>query len=239
MNTHTWATALGSGLATRVRWSVSRCASSVLDLLYPLTCVGCGVTGWGVWCPECDARVARLAPEQRCRSLAMDAAWENSMLVVASGAHYEPPLREAIHALKYDGTPDLAGPLTPLLLDAWQSMSQTIGILVPVPLHARRLRERGYNQSELLSRRLSARCGIPVEAGLLRRVRYTRQQAQLPGSERKHNVQGAFAAAPEAQNKHIALVDDVFTSGSTLVECAKALLSAGAASVCALTLARA
>jgi ComF family protein len=192
-----------------------------------------------VWCQACDARVARLAPAQQQKSLALDAPWQATSLIVVSAARYETPLLDAIHALKYDGTPALAEPFSPMLFDAWCSAHVGADVIVPVPLHARRQRERGYNQSELLARRLSILCGVPMQPGLLRRVRYTEQQARLKGHERRRNVHGAFVARAGVQGKRIALIDDVFTTGSTLVECASAILGAGAAGVCALTLARA
>ncbi len=160
-------------------------------------------------------------------------------MIVASGARYESPLREAIHAMKYDGVPALADKLAPLLAEAWRELRPQSDVLVPVPLHTRRQRERGYNQSELLARRLSAQCGVAVRTDLLRRVRHTEQQALLKGDARRHNVRGAFAAGAEVQGRRVALVDDVFTTGSTLAECARTLLSAGASGVCALTVARA
>ncbi len=239
MNTCTWPKAPGGGFYTTVRRVLSRGAGLVLDLLYPRACAGCGTVGGGVWCAACDARVARLAPAHQRKPLTLNAPWEHIGLVVASGARYEPPLAEAIHTFKYDGTPALAGPLVPLLLDAWRGMGRQADALVPVPLHARRRRERGYNQSELLARRLGTLCGVPVEPRLLARVRYTEQQALLKGSQRRQNVQGAFVAAPAVRGRRVILVDDVFTTGSTLVECAMALLDAGAAGVCAFTLARA
>ncbi len=244
MNTQTRATAPRGGLpaTVTVRGFVSRCASLALDLLYPYSCAGCGGSGEGVLCASCDARVTRLQPAQRLKRLSLGAAGVSGTLPVASGALYETPLREAIHTFKYDGTPALAAPLAPLLLDAWQVAQGAFPpaeVLAPVPLHPRRRRERGYNQSELLAHRLSALCGTPVDPRLLRRVRYTEQQALLRGDQRRRNVQGAFEAAPGARGKRVALVDDVFTTGSTLVECALALLGAGASGVYALTLARA
>ena len=249
MNIQTQSKALaGKALASKplaskpfstIRWFLSCCASFVLNLLYPPACAGCGAVGQGVWCATCNARVSRLTASGRRKALALDAPWQARSLTVISGVRYESPLREAIHAFKYDGTPDLAAPLSPLLLDAWRDAAMSADVLIPVPLHARRKRERGYNQSELLARALSAACHVPVEAHLLRRVRYTDQQALLKGAARKQNVQGAFLAGAAVNGKQIVLVDDVFTTGATLTECATALLNAGAASVCAITLARA
>jgi ComF family protein len=239
MNTQTRIKALDGRLLSTIRWSLSHCASFVLDLLYPLACAGCGKVGEGVWCAACDARIPRLMPPEQQKFLPLDPPWQDRQLLVASGARYGSPLREAIHAFKYDGTPGLAATLAPLLLDAWRHAALNADVIVPVPLHARRRRERGYNQSELLAREVGAACGVPVDTQLLARVRYTDQQALLKGAARKQNVQDAFAAGAGANGKLIVLVDDVLTSGATLTACASVLLNAGAASVCALTLARA
>ncbi len=111
---------------------------------------------------------------------------------------------------------------------------------MPVPLHPSRMRERGFNQSELLARDLSVSLNAPIQPKALARKRPTQQQAHLTASERKVNVRGAFTADPGfVQGARVIVVDDVLTTGATLCECADALLHAGAQNVIALTLARA
>ena len=111
---------------------------------------------------------------------------------------------------------------------------------MPVPLHPRRLRTRGYNQAALLSKFLGSRAGIPVAYELLTRARETRPQTRLSREQRLANVRGAFlvADAEAVSGRRILLVDDVFTTGTTLDECALALKRAGAARIAALTVAR-
>jgi ComF family protein len=211
-----------------------------LDLLYPPRCGGCGVLGHGLWCDACDALVPRLAPPEQTKPLALSAPWEGSVILVVSATIYATPLREAIHAFKYDGVPDMALPFARLMAEGWRQTGMLVDVIVPVPLHPRRTRERGYNQSELLARHLGELVGVPVDGRVLRRVRHTDQQAHLGAAERKINVRGAFDATCErSSGKHIVLVDDVFTTGATLGECATALLNAGAQGVSAVTLARA
>ena len=113
--------------------------------------------------------------------------------------------------------------------------------VVPVPLHPKRLRERGFNQALSLARFVSRFHSIPLDRSNLVRVRWTNTQVGLSERKRKENVKGAFLVKKERyfQNKHLLLVDDVYTSGSTVDECAKVLLNAGARSVQILTLARA
>lgn len=113
-------------------------------------------------------------------------------------------------------------------------------LLLPVPLHRRRERERGYNQALLLSRRLERAWGVPVAAGVLVRRGITAPQADLDAPARRRNVRGAFAVTnPEAIfGRHVVLVDDVLTTGATAGECARCLLRAGASTVGVLTVAR-
>ena len=117
----------------------------------------------------------------------------------------------------------------------------TFQAVVPVPLHPKRLRERGFNQALSLARFISRLHSIPIDRNNLIRVRYTHTQVGLSVHKRKENVKGAFVVKKDKnfRNKHILLVDDVYTSGSTVDECAKVLLNAGAQTVQIVTLARA
>ena len=121
-------------------------------------------------------------------------------------------------------------------------VSNPIGgeVLVPVPIHAKRLKERGYNQSALLARELSKLSSLTLVDDSLIRVRHTRPQARTPsGAERFDNVDGAFKCLNHRlERRKVVLVDDVSTSGSTLDACAQATKAAGATSVWGLTLAR-
>jgi ComF family protein len=162
--------------------------------------------------------------------------------VVAVGEH-EGALRAIIHAWKYGGRRSLGGELAPLLVSAGKDVLANADAVVPVPLHPRRLRARGFNQADDLASRLA----LPV-ARVLRRSRHTRSQVDLPSARRHANVRGAFVLArgwtrpsPVARivNRHLVLVDDVTTTGATLEACARVLREAGAAEVSALTLARA
>ncbi|MCS7325040.1 MAG: ComF family protein [Thermoflexales bacterium] len=213
---------------------------ALLDLLYPPQCCTCGAFVGSWWCERCRAQVAWLAPNEVEHVLALPSG---AALPIYSAVRYRAPLAEAIHAFKYKATPQLAELFAALMARAWHiSHAETLPfVLVPVPLHPRRQRERGYNQSELLAKALSASLGFAVARQALRRTRHTAQQAQLADdAQRQANVHGAFAANPRAvYAKPILLVDDVYTTGATLSACAEALLAAGASQVAALTLARA
>lgn len=153
---------------------------------------------------------------------------------------YEGELRHLIHLLKYRGMEPLARPLAERLASL-VPQAGTIDLIVPVPLHRRRRRHRGFNQSELLAAELGRLVRLPVDRRLLRRRRDTETQTGLTHRQRRLNVQGAFEVRrPErVAGKTIALVDDVITTGATAAACALTLRRAGAARVVVLALARA
>jgi ComF family protein len=158
-------------------------------------------------------------------------------------------LRTAIHRLKYDGKKSLAQPLGEWMLEFVDTQPEVrealalaeLDFIVPVPLHIRRHRQRGFNQSELLADVLGVRWGVPVRPEALVRVRATTPQVQLSGEERQRNVRGAFASAPDldAPGATVLLVDDLYTTGATICECAQALRQKQIGRVFVLTLARA
>ena len=208
---------------------------SLLDriwgLVFPPRCVGCG--GGGAWlCPTCLDRIEYYRPPWPHFLDPVDPLQE-----VRSAAHLSDPLRLAIHSFKYEGLRALAGTLGQILYACWASESWPVDVIVPVPLHPSRLRERGYNQSALLARELSRCSGLPVLEGVLLRVVDTRPQVGLSATERTKNVKGAFRCKGSLTSQHILLVDDVMTTGATLRACGRELLQAGARAVWGLTLA--
>jgi ComF family protein len=159
-----------------------------------------------------------------------------------TAARYGDTVRLAVHALKFRGRRALAAPLGDLLaeIDPATLPVPAPDLIVPVPLHARRQRERGFNQAVLLARRLGRGWGVPVESRVLARRRATAPQTDLPAAARRGNVRGAFSARHPGwvAGRHVVLVDDVFTTGSTVDACARCLLDAGATAVGVLTVAR-
>lgn len=159
-----------------------------------------------------------------------------------AAAVYGERVREAVHALKFEGKTALARPLGDLLAEAGSAMLAVgaVDCLVPVPLHPSREAERGFNQSVLLANRVGRRWGVPVEPRALRRRRRTLSQTDLDAERRRANVRGAFTLSRSAavEGRHVLLIDDVFTTGATVAECARVLLEAGASAVGVLTLAR-
>jgi len=148
---------------------------------------------------------------------------------------FEGALVEAIHQFKFHGIKRLSGPLSDLLLTI--DIPEADGC-VPVPLSIQGLRERGFNQSLLLARNISRQKGIPLFMDVLHKRKETPPQLGLSASERRSNLKGAFQAMKSVQGKRLLLIDDVITTGSTVAECAKQLLKAGARQVTVLSIAR-
>ncbi|MDR5683094.1 MAG: ComF family protein [Armatimonadota bacterium] len=221
---------------------------ALLDLLFPPRCQVCGAPDAFPVCTTCTGSFERIAPPvcQQCgRPLRGPAdlvftcipcrKWKRHPLdCVRAFGVYDGLLREAIHALKYARRLALAEPLGEMLAGTilGESRLGATDALVPVPLHPRREGRRGFNQAEEIARTVSARCGLPVRR-LLARRRDTQPQAGLDESERRDNVDGAFAVRGAVRGLQVLLIDDVVTTGSTLAACARALRTAGAAGVCA------
>lgn len=153
---------------------------------------------------------------------------------------FEGPIREAIHALKYQNIHAVSRYLADYMSQCFHQYFPDGGVLVPVPLHENRLRIRGYNQSELLAEGISRNLGVPVQADLIRRVKDNKPQARTDSlEERLANMDSVFdcnTAIPEGMD--IIIIDDVCTSGATLEACATAIKKGGSRRVRALTLAR-
>lgn len=159
-----------------------------------------------------------------------------------SAIRFEPPFDDLIKSFKYGRALWLRPDLADLLEGAVRAKldAAAVDVVVPVPLHPHRLRSRGYNQSALLARDLSARIGRRCDETSLARVRETGHQARLHASERKNNLAGAFAVTENEfiRRRTVLLVDDVMTTGATLSECAAVLKRAGAVRVWCATVAR-
>jgi ComF family protein len=153
---------------------------------------------------------------------------------------YDPPLDRLVHRFKYQGHLDAARLLGELMVAAVTTARiPRPDYLVPVPLHPRRLRERGFNQALEAARPLAGALGLPLLPGAAERVRPTVSQAGLSARMRRHNLRGAFASAEAPPGSHIAIIDDVVTTGATVAALTKTLKEAGVARVDVWALARA
>ncbi len=187
-------------------------------------------------CAHCGAPLpgARAAPDGRCGVCTVRLGVISAARAVGP---FDGTLADIVHALKYGRRPSLAAGLGPLVRAAAADLIASVDLVVPVPLHPRRERERGFNQAELLAEAL----GPPLCRALARPI-YTAPQVAESGAARWTNVQGAFAAGRDwarVAGRTVALVDDVLTTGATLSAAAAVLHAAGPARIVALTAARA
>jgi len=205
----------------------------------------------GVLCSICGERVeAGFAPiaqpeEARC---GVCARLDPPYVKAAAYGSYEGGLRELIHLLKYDQVRPAASVLGRMLGEAIDDLRPLFGnqlpLLVPVPLHTRKSRQRGFNQSELIARAaiklMTAEGRLVAASGVLERRRETQSQIGLSRHQRRENMRGAFAVAKPAEvlGRDVLLIDDVFTTGTTVSECARVLRRAGASKVFVATVAR-
>ena len=239
----------------------------LLDAVFPPRCAGaqngCDFWSRAVFCAVCARTLQPIAPPfcescgapfkhlnqaadvcDKCRANRYHGA--PPFVAVRSLYVFEGAIRQAVHRLKYDGKTALSAPLAALMNEFLQQSStrfvdvEALTHIVAVPLHRRRQRSRGYNQSELLANQLGRLTDVPSNSVLVR-TRPTTPQVELSIRERATNVQGAFALKENVniEGATILLIDDVYTTGATLRECARVLKNGGAAEVYGLTLARA
>ncbi|MFA6432092.1 MAG: ComF family protein [Candidatus Margulisiibacteriota bacterium] len=202
---------------------------SFLDLIFPPSCDVCRKRSDRALCPSCFKQIKFMKPQ----------------FGINSAAVYDGVVREAIHRFKFEGRKRLAGPLGHLLVKYISELPnidmREMHYIVPVPLHAKRFRKRGFNQAELLSNILSKYYSIPVFP-ILKRTIDTKPQFSLPIEHRGNNVRGAFQAGVERgkiEGKNLILFDDIYTTGATINECAGVLRKAGARKVEVVVLSRA
>ena len=232
--------------AVTARHVGQRLWNGLIDTLFPPRCGGCLAEG-SLWCSSCAASLVFVQPptcdkcgEPNTHGLCHNCQAQLPQIeTIYSIAIFDGQLRHAVHRFKYERMSSLAEPFGKILYDYWHARSLHADWLIPVPLHAARQRERGYNQAELLAQQLSRHINVPTLPVGLRRTRVTKVQMQLNAAERKVNVAGAFACDDRrVSGRRIVVIDDVCTTGATMDACAIALLQAGAASVIGLTLAR-
>lgn len=188
------------------------------------------------WCERCGQPEPHFGPCRLC------AEWPAALTVVRSAVWLSDGAREAVHALKYRGLPRIAHDLAAAMAGV-ALPTDAASVLVPIPLAPKRLRERGYNQSDSLAAALGRHWSLPVSRTLLTRARETATQTTLTPETRLANVAGAFSPGHGPGVRlpvtSLVLVDDVFTTGATLAEAARALEQAGARTIFGITFGRA
>ncbi len=236
----------------------------MLDWLYPPRCRFCGDSILGrddCFCFRCGERI-RLVTHPLCSACGrpfLDTGGDDHLCgsCLVRRPHFvrarawacyptedgdDHPLREVVQRFKYGRKVSLGKPLGRLMAIGCRGSlpERNLNLIVPVPLHPKRLRWRGFNQSAILAREVSSQWNLPIDPFVLLRSRETPPQTQLAEEERRRNVRRAFSLNPEKsiEGKTILLIDDVYTSGATVNECSRALMRGGAREVYVLTLAR-
>lgn len=211
---------------------LARLGRTALDLLFPSRCLGCGKEG-SLICPAFRDKLPTITPPICHRYgipqsdgvlCAVCLSHKHNIDGIRSPFRFEGVIRQAIHQFKYNNLRYIARSLAELLGGYLTANTIPGEVLVPVPLHSRRLRERGYNQSQLLAKELGKLVGLPVMADCIARQRQKVPQTLVTSvSQRRSNVANAFICRIALRDKKVILIDDVATSGATL--------DAGAASV--------
>lgn len=200
-----------------------------LKTIFPAYCCCC--TREGAWvCESCELHFEQ----------GITFTVEDELMVMSTFRFRQKGIQEIIHAFKYEGVREFAPWCGARMAATWKIRGRAaFDVLVPVPLHAKRMRERGYNQAELLAREVSMKMNMPLCLNALVRIRMTEMQFGLSSEERIENVEGCFAVRSDSdiKEKKILLIDDVCTTGATLMQASLALRLAGASGVCALVVA--
>lgn len=225
----------------------------IQEWLYPPTCLLCGDDGADRLdlctgclnalprnrpaCPRCGLSLPHSSPPGvvcgRCQKRAP--TFDHGIMPF----RYEEPVRHLIHDLKFRSHVPSARLLGLLLAEELSTLKVRPERLIPVPLHPARYRERGFNQAAEIGRVVAYRLAIPLDLETCTRSRLTRPQAELSATERRHNLRGAFRIRKPPQAHHVAILDDVVTTGSTVNELAKVLRAAGVGRVDVWAIARA
>lgn len=230
----------------RIAHRIGEAASQALDLALPAVCAGCGREGRAL-CGECEPAINLRALRPPGLPIGMPGETPAPLAQVEWCSGFTGVTQRALHRLKYSGDRRLAVPLGRAVARRWAHAGAGGDVLVPVPASADRVRDRGYDQANLIARAAGAELRLPVRLELLERTRRTAAQFDLDRASRGRNVRGAFRIRPGSSLPRgsgpdgapwIVLVDDVLTTGSTLAACAQVLLDAGAYAVSAVTVAR-
>jgi ComF family protein len=246
------------GGAVLLRAMLQNAAQQMIDVVYPPSCIAClaAVQQSAALCTACWSTMPFIE-RPFCERLGTPFEHDLGPGLISPEAIANPPVygraravarfedgpaRQLVHRLKYGDRTELAAPMGRWMTRAAAELLPDADLLVPVPLHRRRLFQRRFNQAAVLAQAISALSGVPSDPLVLRRVRPTSPQVGLTRAQRADNVQGAFRVAPEDRPKidgrKIVLVDDVMTSGATANAASRVLLRSGAASVDVVVFAR-
>jgi len=239
--------------------SLNEVLRNIADVIFPPRCLGCAEIlpqqSLQTFCASCREKIRFItgslcpicgmaffdspAPDHLCGNCLEN---KPSFSLARAVASYETLILDAIHQFKYGRNISTGTALASFMAEfCFPDFDFTdYSLILPVPLHIRRLRERGFNQALILAKAIGKKYSISVNFSLLKRCKFTLTQTGLDKKEREKNIRGAFAVndTAETEGKNIILIDDVFTTGATINQCAKTLIKAGAGKVAVLTLAR-
>ncbi|MDR2018340.1 MAG: ComF family protein [Syntrophobacterales bacterium] len=230
--------------------TVPEALKSAFEIFYPLRCAGCGICGF-VFCPEC---IETLRVVEEAFTCPVCGRWTGRKTVCGEcidgkkgfhegcyGFYFEGRLRDAIHAFKFGGRKDVGKFLVSLINEKITFLAGGLDAIIPIPVTEKRLKERGFNQSFIISEEISRIISRPVLHNALRKRKETKDQLTLSKDERKRNIKGAFElkSIHGLAGKRILLVDDLFTTGYTVREASRILLGGGVERVTVFALARA
>ena len=249
----------------KIKNALEKISRRFLDLLFPIECLGCGEEKEWL-CSKCQAKIKFKTIDQCvvCKETTSlgkthQTCQEKTKLdgVLIAAEWEDKTLQEIIHKYKYSFVTGLAEPLSKILIKKIDPLKRVLWtdelkqtqlteqqkiILVPIPLHPRRLRWRGFNQAELLAKNIALHFDWPVDSSIILRQKHTKPQAKLKKEVREQNLHEAFVMKeiqkPKIKDKTVILIDDVLTTGTTMNECAKILKEAGAREIWGVALAR-
>jgi len=221
----------------------------IVDCVYPPTCIGCGRIGYEI-CPGCISKIETIELNQICDFCGINLVNSGkkhhcrkkkdfALSELKTYSYYTGLMREIIRDFKFNKRIGVLRDLIPSITVFFLHWKPDINLIIPVALNTKRKKQRGYNQSAILGKRIAKELGVGYSERALQRTRDTQTQVGLNYLQRQANVKDAFKAEKRiVHEKTILLVDDISTTGSTINECAKALLLSGAKNVCGFTLAR-
>lgn len=234
-------------MRTPVIQTASKAINAIVDFLVPIACVHCGIEG-SLWCDQCIENAPKLTSNTCLKCGERNA---ENLKLCGDCTTLPPPLdrlvaiyryggsaRSVVHALKYRHVTAIAPAMAEIMSKHSFASQANLDCVAPVPAHRDRLRERGYNQASLIAREIADKLQLQFIEDALTKTRPTQSQVELTRQQRAISLRGAFEANYRFDDAHVLLIDDVCTTGNTLMNCAAALKLAGSRRVSAIVFAK-
>lgn len=220
----------------KILGGVSYMLEFVLNFLFPPACVVCGKIDKNWLCPKCKTRVERL--EKSCEVEIQNKKYEKLLYIFK----YESLIRKLVLGYKFSNKAYINNFFANIIVNNKKTFNllQKYDMIIPVPMHKKKMQKRGYNQTELISEKIALKLGVENRPDILEKVVNTTTQSKLGGKARQTNIQHAFFIKNDidVENKKIILLDDIYTTGATSEECSRVLKDAGAKEILILVLAK-